>query len=262
MENVKITIITVCYNAEETIEKTISSVMRQTYQNIEYIIIDGNSSDNTVSIIENYANVTPIKWISEEDLGIYDAMNKGVEAATGDYIQFLNAGDTLFHKEVISEIVEAIVKSGADVIYGNIMYCYEDGNEVIRKYGKLCGKKIYFLTGDCINHQGIFAKKKWLSDEKFNIEYSICADREWMMRILKKKAKFSNTGSLICNYSLDKNSASIKEKVKYQQEARRCIVENFPRLYIIFDLFEFCRNNKVLSQVLHTFYKIIYIRKA
>lgn len=104
MNDFKISVITVCYNAVNEIEKTILSVLNQTYNNIEYIIIDGGSSDGTVDIIKKYADRLAY-WLSESDKGIYDAMNKGIRVATGDYINFMNAGDRFANSKVIERIL-------------------------------------------------------------------------------------------------------------------------------------------------------------
>lgn len=96
MEEVKISVITVCYNAVDTLEKTIQSVLEQTYHNIEYIIIDGGSTDGTVEIIHRYVDYLAY-WVSEPDRGIYDAMNKGIERATGEWVNFMNAGDYFYN---------------------------------------------------------------------------------------------------------------------------------------------------------------------
>lgn len=104
MENSKISVITVCYNAADTLEKTIQSVLGQTYPNIEYIIIDGGSTDGTVDIIHKYTDRIAY-WVSEPDGGIYDAMNKGIERATGEWINFMNAGDIFCDKFVLTNIL-------------------------------------------------------------------------------------------------------------------------------------------------------------
>lgn len=113
----KITVVTVCYNAADLIEDTIKSVLSQTYDNIEYIIVDGNSSDGTMDIVNKYSDRIS-KIISEPDKGIYDAMNKGIFAATGDYINFMNAGDIFTSDDAVSKVVGLIDKSN-DVIYGD-----------------------------------------------------------------------------------------------------------------------------------------------
>lgn len=113
----KISIVTVCYNAADQIEKTIQSVVGQTYPNIEYLVIDGGSTDGTTDIIRKYADKISY-WKSEPDDGIYDAMNKGICAATGDYINFMNAGDYFSSDSVISEVVKQINPT-KDIIYGD-----------------------------------------------------------------------------------------------------------------------------------------------
>ena len=117
----KISIITVVYNDENRIRKTIESVINQTYNNIEYIIVDGNSTDNTINIINNYQNKTSL-IISEADNGIYDAMNKGLRVSTGDRVLFLNAGDELFDKYIISSIITFLKgKEQYALVYGNVL---------------------------------------------------------------------------------------------------------------------------------------------
>lgn len=261
MKGIKISIITVCKNAELMIATTLESVISQTYSNIEYIIIDGASTDATLSVIEKATKKFPIKYISEMDEGIYDAMNKGIDLASGDYINFLNAGDILAEKEVISEVAAEIEKNPGDIYYGNIIYQYSNGESKIRTYGKICGKKIYYCTGDCINHQAIFAAAKCLKNFKFDTSYKICGDREWMMRMHKAGAVFRNMPLLICVYSLNENSVSLSNKELAHLEAARCIKVYFPMQYGIFCIFEACRANKIFAYILHKLYTWLYIRK-
>lgn len=260
VNNIKITIITVCFNAEAVIEKTIQSVISQNYEETEYIIIDGNSQDSTIPIIKEYQKLSDIRLISEHDKGIYDAMNKGIKLAQGDYIHFLNAGDTFYNQNVIRTVVLNIEKS-TDAIYGNIIYCKRNENDVLRKYGYWCGRKIYFLTGDCINHQALFVRRKVLTTDEFNIDYQICADREWMMRVMKKGIQFKNIDFTICKYSIDENNVSIREKERYYIEATRCIKQHFPLGYPIYKIFDLIRNNRMLSMILHRIYSLLYLRK-
>lgn len=260
-EKILITVITVCKNAEKYIGATLKSVISQTYSNIEYIIIDGASTDNTMDIVEKIAKEFPIIYQSEADNGIYDAMNKGITLATGDYIHFLNAGDTFAENDTLCKVVEEIGKRAADIYYGNIIYQYPNGESRIRTYGSACGKKIYYCTGDCINHQAIFASGKYLKKAPFDNSYKICGDRDWMMRMHKMKALFQNMPLTICNYSLDGNSVSLSNEELGHREAERCIREHFPMQYGIFRLFEACRKNRALARMLHGIYKLLYIRK-
>lgn len=259
--NLKISIITVCRNAEHIIEKTIKSVLGQKYKNIEYIIVDGNSQDKTLDIVMRYAKGGKLKYISETDGGIYDAMNKGILIATGEYLQFLNAGDALVNCDVITKVVGRIAETQADIVYGNILYEYPDGSKNVRVYGQFCSKLFYYLSGDCINHQAIFAAKRCLGGNGFNTTYRICADREWMLRMKKSKRSFRALNLLICSYSLDTESVSVKNHDIYKSEAERCILENFRVGYSVFWLINKIREGKVSAGILHGLYKLVYIRK-
>ena len=143
---VKFTIITITYNAAQWLERTILSILSQSYGNIEYVIIDGASTDGTVDIIRQYAPGVSF-WLSEPDKGLYDAMNKGLQHATGDYVWFINAGDTLPHADIIQRIVQKIEKRKhlPDVIYGE--------TAIVDAQGKMLGmrrlrppKKLFFVA--------------------------------------------------------------------------------------------------------------------
>lgn len=121
-----ISVVTVCYNAADTIEKTMLSVLNQTYHDIEYIIIDGGSTDGTVEIIRKYADRIAY-WVSEPDKGIYDAMNKGIKVATGEWINFMNAGDEFVDANVLDKLFFAKTVANVDVIYGNTLMKYTEG---------------------------------------------------------------------------------------------------------------------------------------
>lgn len=157
----KISIITVCKNAENAIERTMLSVVTQSCfkENIEYLIIDGASSDKTVEIIKQYANKYPIKWISEPDSGIYNAMNKGIKLASGDYLLFLNAGDYLVHYNVIKLLLNTFTKNEFDVIHGNT-FCLDvfSGKYFVRKVLKQPDLSFFFTN--TLPHQATFYKKE------------------------------------------------------------------------------------------------------
>ena len=172
MNNPLISVVTVSYNAVTTIEKTILSVINQNYSNIEYIVIDGGSIDGTVDIIKKYADKITY-WVSEPDKGIYDAMNKGIIVATGEWINFMNTGDTFYNENVFSEIFE-LNSYTEDVISG----CAQLANHKIWK--PLDSKKMtlmdFYISGFC--HQATFIKKKFfrdlLYDEKLKIVAVVC----------------------------------------------------------------------------------------
>lgn len=259
-KTLKVSVITVCRNAENVIEKTISSVVGQTYGNIEYIIVDGASRDKTMEIVTRYAEKGNIQYITEPDQGIYDAMNKGIRMSTGDYLEFLNAGDALINHNVIEKVVDEITECRADIVYGNILYHYPDGSERTRVYGKFCSTLFYYLLGDCINHQAIFAARQCFQERGFDTTYRICADREWLLRSKKKKYSFKALNMLICRYSLEEENESVKNHDIYMKEAKRCIWENLREGYFLFWLINKIREGRVSAKVLHMVYKLFFIR--
>ena len=162
----KISIITVCFNSEKTIRDTIESVLKQTYRNFEYIIIDGQSTDSTLSIINEYEDVI---LVSEKDNGLYDAMNKGIKKATGDIIGIINSDDVLYDENVFQTIIDNY-DDDTEILYGDVKYYDEDFNEVIRDY--ISGKKKNDAW--CPAHPTMYIRKEvfdkiGLYDTKFRI---------------------------------------------------------------------------------------------
>lgn len=173
MKSIKITIITATYNSEKTLEQTISSVVNQDYDNIEYIIIDGASTDNTIGIIKKYNNYN-IKWISEPDNGLYDAFNKGVSMATGDYVQFLGSDDSLCNDHIISKVVEHL-EDDLDVLSCGI-YVVDENSGKQQYFGNDIAKNRDEYLGGMIPHQGMFVKTSLVRRLKFDTSYRIAAD--------------------------------------------------------------------------------------
>lgn len=181
----KISIITVCYNSATTIEKTILSVASQTYKNIEYIVVDGNSKDNTLGIIENHED-TISNWISEPDKGLYDAMNKGIDLATGDLIGILNSDDTFNSNTVIEEIANFHTQNNIEASVGNILQHKENGN-VVRIYSSRFWKPEKLRIGFMPPHPSIYFKRE-LFDKlgKYDLGFKIGADYELITRFFLK----------------------------------------------------------------------------
>ena len=178
----KITIVTVIYNAESTIEQTISSVIRQTYKNKEYVIIDGASTDGSVEIIRKYDRDISY-WVSEADQGIYDAMNKGIDVATGDYILFLGADDAFVADDVLENAVsciERIYSQGkkADIVSFPVMFIDED-MRLEKKVGNTNRDMKYPLM---IPHPGMFCRRSLLKKYMFDIKYKIAADYKFFLK--------------------------------------------------------------------------------
>lgn len=171
----KITVVTVVYNGEQSIEKTIKSVINQTYANIEYIVIDGKSSDSTVDIIRKYNDKISL-WVSEPDKGIYDAMNKAIDIASGQWINFLNSGDVFYNNEVISKMFTT--DYDFDVLYGGVILRWKFGDELCLPDKKK--KEMPFC------HQSCFTKTELLKEFHFDLKYKICADRNLYKQICNK----------------------------------------------------------------------------
>lgn len=180
----KVSIITICYNSASTIEETILSVLGQDYPNIEYIIIDGASKDNTMEIVNQYKSKIAV-IVSEKDRGIYDAMNKGLSQATGDLIGILNSDDTYAFPQVISQVVQQI--GAADSLYADLQYVDGQSGKVKRHWRSGSFSKEKFLTGWMPPHPTFFVKTEcYRKFGSFIIDQGSAADYEIMLRLLYK----------------------------------------------------------------------------
>jgi len=182
---VKISLITVTYNAESTISRCIESVIAQSYPNLEYIIVDGGSTDNTLRIISGYKNNIDI-LITEPDHGIYDAMNKGIRMASGNVTGTLNADDFFADQEVLSAVAQAFSSSDTEIIYGNLDYINSAG-KITRKWkSHACGKNS-FNRGFMPPHPTFYCKRILFDKYGFySLEYGSAGDYELMARFLHK----------------------------------------------------------------------------
>ena len=190
----KISIITVCWNSEATIEKTIKSVESQDYPELEYIIVDGQSKDNTLNIIKKYPNVVS-KWISEPDMGLYDAMNKGIDMATGDYIGIVNADDTFYDGNTISKIVSFLKENNVDASIGDIVQHREDG-QIVRRYSAKNWHPEKLKIGFMPAHPAIFFRRDLFEKlGNYSLDFKIAADYEVIIRyFLKRQISWKYSG--------------------------------------------------------------------
>jgi len=194
-----ISIVTVVYNGEEFLEKTIQSVINQTYDNVEYIIIDGGSTDGTVDIINRYEDKIDY-WVSENDSGIFDAMNKGMNVATGNYVNFMNAGDRFYINSVLEEIVAYMLDKNS-VYFGR--------GKVISKYDSWLRPSDKYMTADMDKwiekedpvHQAMFFPKIFYKNEKYNVNYSIISDADYKYRA-KKSLQVFFIDVIVCEFEL------------------------------------------------------------
>ena len=190
----KISIITVCYNSEKTIENTFQSVQSQTYSNIEYIVVDGKSTDETLQIANKYQDVIT-KVISEKDKGLYDAMNKGIASATGDIVGILNSDDIFTDNKVLENVANFHLNNNIEASVGNILQFNEEG-KTVRKYSAKKWNPEKLKIGFMPAHPAIFFKRDLFKKYGYyHLDFTIGADYELITRFfLKEKIswKFSN----------------------------------------------------------------------
>jgi len=180
----KVSIITVSYNSERFIEDCIKSVITQDYRNIEYIVIDGNSTDNTTSIISKYISKIST-FISEPDTGIYDAMNKGISYATGEIVGILNSDDMFHSVSSVSNIVNVFKTHSLDCVYANLTYFKKEPQSVSRYYRSNNFNNSLFLIGDSPPHPTFYVKlKAYRKYGHYSTKYPVAADFELMMRFM------------------------------------------------------------------------------
>lgn len=183
----KISLITPSYNSDATIARTINSVIAQDYPNLEYLIIDGGSTDDTAKIVTSYQDKININFISETDNGIYDAMNKGIKMASGDIIGILNSDDFFSDNDILSTVANAFTDERIDVVYGDIKYFSDDINKT-KRYWKTGEYKAGKLNnGWIIPHPALFVRKSvYERCGLYNIDFKIAGDYEFILRILQK----------------------------------------------------------------------------
>jgi glycosyltransferase involved in cell wall biosynthesis len=211
---IKFSIITVCYNASATIKETIASILSQTYQELEYIVVDGKSSDGTVGILQSITDKR-LTFVSEKDTGIYNAMNKGLKIASGDYLIFLGADDIFFDNGVL-ERVAAKITNGDEVVYGNVL---------LKKRQRLHnGAYTRWTWGHRnINHQCIFYPKSVYTKYQYDERYRSTADWAYNLRLLIDGIKFTYIKEIVCIFN-DDNGLSTRIKDRDFSKVRRKMV--------------------------------------
>ncbi|MGY3054443.1 glycosyltransferase involved in cell wall biosynthesis [Pedobacter sp. UYEF25] len=193
----KLSVITVVYNNVRDIERTINSVLNQSFKDIEYLIIDGNSTDGTKEIISKYASAVS-KIISEPDAGIYFAMNKGLAIATGDYVLFMNSGDEIYDLQT----VERVFRSGknADIYYGETEMYSDDWQSLGRRRHNAPKAFTWrsFKYGMSISHQAIYLRRTIV--DPFSVDYKYSADIDWILKAAKKATKVIRVDGYVAKY--------------------------------------------------------------
>ena len=224
-----ISVVTVCYNAADTIEKTMLSVLNQTYHDIEYIIIDGGSTDGTVEIIRKYADRIAY-WVSEPDKGIYDAMNKGIKVATGEWINFMNAGDGFVDEGVIEKLFQNRTIDTVGVVFGDTLFIHKSKQKIV-KFGDDPHHKI---MPSC--HQSIFCRRNLLVSNPFDLRYKIAADYNFFFQLKQRKVEFQYIQLVVAIYDAT-DGISSRNVWRTQKEMmtieRNCLFIYFIRIGLL-----------------------------
>lgn len=238
-KNVKISVITVCYNAATTLDHSIVSVLNQTYPNIEYIIIDGGSTDGTVDIIKKYSDRLAY-WVSEPDNGIYDAMNKGVKKATGDYVLFLGADDKLIDGSL--EKMIAGRNSYNSILYGNVMTY--PGN---KRYGGRFSR--FTMSHRNICHQSMLFPTEILKESPYDCKYRLLADYAFNIKNFRK-TKFEYTPVDVAVFNITGISHQIEDSV-FMNDWDNLIKENLG-----ITVYGYCKLRRILVKIAKRIIKI------
>lgn len=210
----KLSVITIVYNDVKNIRRTMLSVLNQSFESIEYILIDGKSTDGTWNIIQEYKDKLAYA-ISEPDKGIYDAMNKGLAAATGEFVLFMNSGDEIFDTETVKEVFKT--SDSGDIYYGETEMYNDNWESLGRRRHKIPEKFTWrsFKLGMSISHQAIYIKRSITTP--YNLQYKYSSDIDWILKAAKKSSNNVNTHRYVAKYlvggmSKQKHLESLRER--------------------------------------------------
>lgn len=235
----KISIITITYNSAATVEQTIRSVVSQSYPHVEYLIIDGQSTDDTLTIVKRYQDKISVV-VSEKDQGLYDALNKGIALATGDVIGILHSDDFYLHDRVLQNYADVFLKQKPDAVYSDLYYVDKnDTDKIIRKWKSGEYRPGSFINGWMPPHPTFFVKKEiYLRYGTFNLSFKSAADYELMLRFIHKhRIKVAYLPEYTVKMRVGgKSNKNIKNRVNANLEDRRAweINQLKPRFYTLY----------------------------
>ncbi len=223
-----LSIITINYNNKKGLEDTIVSVTGQTIKHFEFIIIDGGSTDGGKEVIDNYKNSVTYS-VSEKDNGVYDAQNKGIKAAKGDYLLFLNSGDTFYNTRVIEEFYKFIDSEKPAIAYGDSnLVCPDKKDEILRQPEKL---DLHYFFRRTLNHQATFIKRElFFGYGLYDLNYRICADFDFFFKVFVNQPQyFKHFNCVVCNYMNDGISSSSKNYDQMVSEKQTILKKNLSK---------------------------------
>ena len=247
----QITVVTVCYNAVKDIEKTILSVINQTYPNIEYIIIDGGSKDGTMDVVNRYKDKIDV-IVSEPDKGIYDAMNKGIDRATGEWINFMNVGDCFVDNCVVTNMFQGGVKDSCGVLYGNSREYRGDTLYSVMPTPFFEQKKKHTSKGIC--HQSMFIRTALAQKYRYNVNFRIAADFDMAYRIhTQEKAAFEYRNVDVALYDITGFSNQRVAEAYYEEACITCPQESHNRALLMLKGKMICYAKTMIISILGLF---------
>lgn len=262
-ENPKLSIITVNLNNRDGLQRTIDSVVSQTFIDYEWIVIDGGSTDGSRELIEQYQDHFAY-WCSEPDKGIYNAMNKGIAHAKGEWLQFLNSGDWLYEKETIEKIFS--YQYNADVLYGNVILQSKNGNLEYRNYPDTLN--IHFFYDHSLCHQSTMLKRTLFYEKKYNEKLLIASDWEYNLKLFSENHLFQHIPFFVSVFSIDGISSKLEaENIK---ERKKVLLEYIPTYYKqdvelyaqVKEKDSLIRNHKILHRIaVHQEKKLLFAAK-
>jgi len=212
-----ISIVTVVYNDREGLRQTIQSVLGQTYPNIEFIVIDGVSTDGTVDVLEKYNNSLDY-WVSEQDRGLYDAMNKGIDLSQGEWINFMNAGDRFHDVDTVTNVIQGRC-AGADVIYGHCQLIFNPGFSIIWRTSPVTE----LWKGMICRHQTLFTRSSLCKKFYFDLRYMIGADFAFIYACYQERSVFCDSGLVVASVML--GGLSDEKPVLAMRENRQAVIQ-------------------------------------
>jgi glycosyltransferase involved in cell wall biosynthesis len=218
----KLSIVTVTYNAAQALEKTIQNIIAQSYfPYIEYIIIDGQSQDHTLEIIKQYEKYISY-WVSEPDQGIYDAMNKGIQVAQGEWINFMNTGDIFTSPTTVEQVFQH-AKESSEILYGNYVLSFEN-----YKKSKYTPVDLHdFYKGMLLNHQSTFIRTGLAKTHLYNINFRFACDYEQLFYFYQKGRVFQHIDLFIAEFKA--GGTSTKHKIDYLKECQSIVSQDYPQ---------------------------------
>ena len=262
-ENPKLSIITVNLNNRDGLQRTIDSVVSQTFTDYEWIIIDGGSTDGSRELIEQYQDHFAY-WCSEPDKGIYNAMNKGITHARGEWLQFLNSGDVLYSNNTLTSVFSN--EYNADVLYANLIIRSNSNNSEYRVYPERLD--IHFFYESSLCHQSTFFKRTLFDNRKYNEEFKIASDWEFELKLFSENYQFQHIPLTVSIFSLD--GISSRQKTDNIMERGKVLLEYIPTYYKqdvelyaqVKDKDSLIRNHKILHRIaVHQEKKLLFAAK-